>query len=106
MKAFFIIISLFVSNVLMANMDNYCLTKYFHPDWRNPKNMPKADELSDTAFIEKYCERNNILSLYDVSNKRDAIIKWCRFDREIYTTNKTVTCVLYDNKPRTRVEED
>ena len=106
MKAFFIIISLFVSNVLMANMDNYCITKYFHPDLMNPKNQPKYGELTDTEFIQKHCERNNILSLYDVSDKRDVIIKWCRFDREIYTTKKTVTCVLYDNKPRTRVEED
>tara|TARA_B000000565_G_C23666987_1_gene332647 strand:+ start:134 stop:454 length:321 start_codon:yes stop_codon:yes gene_type:complete len=106
MKAFFIIIFLFVSNVLMANMDNYCNTKYFHPDFTNPKNQPKYGELRDTEFIEKHCERNNILMLYDVSDKRDAIVKWCRFDREIYTTNKTVTCVLYDNKPRTRVEED
>ena len=62
--------------------------------------------------IEKGCERNNILQVFDVpqDNLITLISLYCRQDREINYLLHTprpvyrLTCVLYDNKPRKYLE--
>ena len=65
----------------------------------------------DFEFIEKNCERNNILHLDSIPRGylTESIAFWCRQDREInylftheWLEEKrySLSCVLFDNKPR------
>ena len=66
------------------------------------------DGINMNVQIEKGCERNNILQIYDVPQDKliTLISLYCRQDREInylLHTSRPVyrlSCVLYDNKPR------
>ena len=66
---------------------------------------------NDTDYIAERCERNNILIMTDISMSSFNlwIARWCRHDREINyakglaPNSMTITCVLYDNKPRTLI---
>lgn len=58
------------------------------------------------AFIAENCERNNILFL---QNTGSAVLvrltsEYCRFDRNVVRDDLKLTCVLYDVKPRTKIE--
>ena len=58
------------------------------------------------AFITENCERNNILYL---QNTGSAVLvrltsEYCRFDRNVVRDEYKLTCVLYDNKPRAKIE--
>ena len=64
------------------------------------------DGINMNVQIEKSCERNNILQIYDVPKVKliTLISLYCRQDREINyiqrNNNFDLTCVLYDNKIR------
>lgn len=66
----------------------------------------KSDFNSSTNLIAEKCERNNILIIraIPVDFVDDRIAMWCRHDRQIsFVPNGryvSLTCVLYDNKPR------
>ena len=121
MKKLLLITGILLSNSLLANpMDKVC--SIF---------IDKADGISDFADLEEYisenCERNNIITFYghatddewnsfpDMEVPRYYQIPfhsfkeaYCRFDRNVLEERDyfiTVTCVLYDNKPRTYIEQ-
>jgi hypothetical protein len=94
MKILLLITGLFFSSGLFADMDYIC----------------KSDSNSSTRFIAEKCERNNILIIraIPVDFVDDRIAMWCRHDRQIsFVPNGkyvSLTCVLYDNKPRKYLE--
>ena len=67
-----------------------------------------SDMNNDASYISEKCERNNILIMNDIpmSSFNLWIARWCRHDREINyvkglnANSMTITCVLYDEKPR------
>ena len=95
MKILLLITGLFFSGGLFANMDNRCSTMYW------------ADG-SHKNFIDRYCERNNILHLQSISKGSviGVITRWCRQDRQINyllnpaTNEYDLVCVLYSKDPR------
>ncbi|URQ72123.1 hypothetical protein M9C84_06430 [SAR86 cluster bacterium] len=98
MKKLLLITLLFlITPYAKANMDNICFIFY---------------RINMSVQIEKNCERNNILQIYDVPKDRliTTISLYCRQDREInylLHTSRPVyrlSCVLYDNKPRKRID--
>jgi hypothetical protein len=99
MKILLLILGLFFSGGLFANMDKICSVSL---DLKQNKH---------TEYILENCERNNILRMDSVFQGwvTTSIARWCRYDREIQfikmsTETKLgkykLTCVLYDNKPR------
>ena len=94
MKILLLISGLLFSGGLFADMDNIC----------------GADYTTEINFIQKQCERNNILMLTNIPANfvNKTIAKWCRHDREISYVpigiSMNLTCVLYSNEPREEVE--
>lgn len=92
MKILLLFFGLLFSGGLFANMDEVCKTRFNKLD-----------------FIEKRCERNNILYITDIPKRQinAMIAMWCRHDRQINYTVEinpneiALTCVLYSNEPRT-----
>ena len=92
MKILLPISGLLFSGGLFADMDYIC----------------SSDANDAYKLITEKCERNNILIMTDIdmSSFNLWIARWCRHDREInyvkgLTANSmTITCVLYDKKPR------
>ena len=92
MKKLLLISGLLFSGGVFADMDYVCI----------------SDMENDTYYIAERCERNNILIMTDIDmgSFNLWIARWCRHDREInyvkgLTANSmTITCVLYDKKPR------
>ena len=78
-----------------ADMDYICAPSYVHED-------------GYVEFIKENCERNNILYFQALPRRMIpfTIASWCRHDREINYVKEekldsmTLTCVLYDKKPR------
>lgn len=101
MKKLLLISGLLFSGGVFADMDNLCMTEL------------DIYSSAHKSFIEKRCERNNIL-LMDLVYKgwiTQVIAEWCRYDREINFVEVPnmkeedrymLTCVLYSNKPRER----
>ena len=76
-----------------ADMDNVCYAD--------------GSSLKDArVFISENCRRNNILYYYDTVSRVQPLLisEYCRFDRNVVRDDKRFTCVLYDNKPRVRIE--
>ena len=121
MKKLLLITGILLSNSLLANpMDKIC--SIF---------IDKAGGISDYLALKEYigenCERNNIISFYGHATNeewnsypdeevpmysqipfRSFKEDYCRFDRNVLEEIDyfiTVTCVLYDNKPRTYIEQ-
>ena len=101
MKKLILITGILLSTSLWADMDKLC----------NPTVLDNERFSFDLPYVKKNCERNNIFFIYEVpANPANALIaQFCRFDRnvnrDIHEGNKegtryTVSCVLYDNKPR------
>tara|TARA_B100000767_G_scaffold160035_1_gene150165 strand:+ start:279 stop:575 length:297 start_codon:yes stop_codon:yes gene_type:complete len=96
MKILLLLSGLLFSGGLFADMDYVCLSDY--TDHAN--------------FIAERCERNNILVITDIPMNFLTfwIAKWCRHDREINyvegvkSNAMTLTCVLYDKKPRAFIQ--
>ena len=96
MKILLRISGLLFSGGLFADMDYIC----------------SSDANVAYKLITEKCERNNILTVRDIpSSLLDYwIAAWCRYDREInYVKGSnanvmTLTCVLYSNEPREKVE--
>ena len=94
-----------LSTSLWADMDKVCHV-FIENEARGYLTLAHYD------FIEKNCERNNILLMERINNSRIVYAKarFCRFDRQsddrfTHISNsdlefQTFTCVLYDNKPR------
>ena len=64
------------------------------------------------GFIQKNCERDNILLLTLIPHKSSILPNisiWCRHDREINFIDTgayyDLTCVLYDNEPRKQIDK-
>ena len=97
MKILLLITGLFFSGGLFADMDNRCTMMYW--------------ETGDHGdFIDRYCERNNILHLTIIPKSQvlSQIARWCRQDRQINyllnpaTNDYDLVCVLYSKEPRTK----
>ncbi|MDB9826233.1 hypothetical protein OAC39_00190 [Gammaproteobacteria bacterium] len=96
MKILLLISGLLFSGGLFADMDYIC------PVSADSSNNPGG--LTTGEHIYKYCERNNIVHAYHVTNVVSFIGYWCRFDREIhYDDFNELTCVLYDKESRDSV---
>ena len=106
MKKLILITGILLSTSLWADMDKVC-----HVRMENEANGYMTFAHYD--FIEKNCERNNILLVERINNSRIVLAKarFCRFDREsddrfthysssTETEYQSFTCVLYDNKSR------
>ena len=100
MKILLLITGLFFSSGLFADMDKICSVGL---DLKQNKHQ---------EYILENCERNNILMMGGVFQgwNTTMIARWCRYDREIQFIKMStetkygkykLTCVLYDNKPRT-----
>ena len=65
-------------------------------------------------YIKNNCERNNILNMkligsqlpLDILNQQllEFSSLYCRFDRNRDIKRKLLSCVLYDNKPRSTIQ--
>ena len=92
MKILLLVSGLFFSGGLFADMDYICAAEY----------------KSEVFLKVERCERNNILVVYGIpmNSLTMTIGRWCRHDREINYVKEekldsmTLTCVLYDKKPR------
>ena len=76
-----------------ADMDNVCYTD--------------GSKLKDArVFISENCRRDNILYYHNTNAVIMPLLisEYCRFDRNVVRDDKRFTCVLYDNKPRVRIE--
>ena len=121
MKKLILITGILLSTSLWADMDKQC---YIFID---------AFEGTDSYFgiadyIGENCDRDNIVVFASLEDGKevfnweekgkeprymqipfgDLIATWCRYDRNVNTTQrlgeKTVSCVLYSNKPREIIE--
>lgn len=98
-KNLLILISLIISTSLWADMDNICAVSWND----NTHNVLQT-------YIEKECERNNILEIETMPSYHTQIVisGFCRFDRQIVLTNtfednekyNDLICVIYDNERR------
>ena len=106
-KRILLILSLFVSINIWADMDEIC-----HIDLFESKTLQGAG----LKWIREKCERNNILYVSGLGESflTITISRYCRFDRNvserIYKIGSTdkkryeLTCVLYDNESREEVD--
>ena len=109
-----LILTIFVSSEVFANMDKQCVVELLP----QPEGLSSAGG-GDRATIEyaiktNDCERNNVLLVMVNSSLRetvtDAEIKnsftyiasaFCRFDRNVLMSHNFLSCVLYDKEGRT-----
>ena len=116
-----LLLTLLVSGSLWADMDKQC---YIFID-----TFEGTDSYFGIAdYIGEKCERNNIVVFASLEDGKevfnwaekgeepsymqipfgDLIATWCRYDRNVNTTQglgeRTVSCVLYSNKEREIIE--
>ena len=121
MKKLILITGILLSTSLWADMDKQC---YIFID-----SFEGTDSYFGIAdYISENCERNNIVTFASLEDGKevfnweekgkeprymqipfgDLIATWCRYDRNVNTTQRlgerTVSCVLYSNKPREIIE--
>ena len=80
---------LLLSPLTYADMDSIC----------SVGSVRSADSVAE-RIIELKCVRNNIIVWadgrdFEQMQEKQTIARFCRFDREIHTTNMGGTCVLY-----------
>ena len=118
MKKLILITGILLSTSLWADMDKVCLIS---ADYKNENWVIKKH------ILEK-CERNNILSIvgtmsntnFNYAEKDEEpilgtipydyfVTYYCRFDRNVNDMTdgdfRTISCVLYDNEPRTFIPD-
>lgn len=84
-----ILLIVMLSPFTRADMDNIC----------SVGSVRSADSVAE-RIIELKCVRNNIIVWsdgrdFEQMQEKQTIARFCRFDREIHTTNMGGTCVLY-----------
>jgi hypothetical protein len=108
-----LILTIFLSSEVFANMDNHCVVELL-PQPEGLSSSGGGDRATIEYAIKKNdCERNNVLLVMVNSSLRetvtDAGVKnsftyiasaFCRFDRNVLMSDSLLSCVLYDKEGR------
>ena len=105
MKNLLLSLTLILSANAWADMDNIC-----YVELKNDGDLFGED----IQLIKENCERNNILVVVGSMLENTANIKalYCRYDRNVhvdsygYNDKYSISCVLYDNEPRSPIKFD
>ena len=109
-----LILMIFLSSEVFANMDKQCVVELL-PQPEGLSSAGGGDRATIEYAIKKNdCERNNVLLVMVNSSLRetvtDAEVKnsftyiasaFCRFDRNVFMSHNFLSCVLYDKEGRT-----